>query len=347
MNVPLHRAAPSRGAGSAAQHHLLYRSPDQAAADLEGQPEGWRHTAGAQLKRVATGDVVWVVSFVARRPILLARIPADHVVDSTEAKRMLGDDRLPTGKWHVVADAGHAQPPSLVEFADLVPDLPLEGPALRLPPDVNDNNLRTLCTLTPEGARLIETRWAERDHWQAGSRAAAEAVVARILPDAARRRWLLGWFAHAIDAAHELAPDKWGVVLLPDRARLYVCFTIVCTLYQDRIWMYVNRHVLSTAESAVLSAEPGWEWDADMSEATGQGGGHGSGYLSSVDDEEAAATILQGALSRRIADAARRGGLRASTKAAWADGLIQGVEAALGRALPRPSWVDEAPSEGT
>lgn len=342
MNVPLERAASSTGAEPTARHHLQYWSPDQAASELPGQTGHVRHTAGAQLNQVAPGDIVWVVAFAERRPMLVARIPADHVVDITEAKRLLDDAVGWSAPWHVVADVGHAQPPSLVEFADLVPDLRFEGSSPRLPSDVDDQHLRALRTLTPDSAERIEARWSARADWQAGSRNAAEALLARILPNAARRDWLLGWFAHAVDTAHELAPERWSVALLADRARLYVNWTIVCSLYRDRIWLYVNPHVLSAAESAVLSAEPGWEWDEEMSLSAGLDGGQGSGYLSSVDDDDAAATILQGALGRRIAVSARRGGLRSSTKAAWADGLLQAIEASLGRALPRPSWVDEA-----
>ena len=179
------------------------------------------------------------------------------------------------------------------------------------------------------------------------SQRAAAAILARILPTAARRAWFLGWFAHAVDTAGELAPHKWCVLLLPDRARLYVSWTIVCTLHEDRIWIYLNRSVLSALDEATLSAEPGWEWDTDaVGEAHGLEVGNGSGYLSDLHDDDAAAMVIQGALHRRIAHSARRGGLRSSTKEAWAPGLMAAIEAALDRPLPRPKWLDASPTGG-
>lgn len=346
MNAPQDQAARSASDPPSARHHLQYWSIEQVASEIEkDDEEPWRHTAGAQLGRVSPGDVVWVVTFGARRPYLIARIPADQVVDDDAAARLLGSASLWEARWHVIAEERHAEPPSMVEFADLVPDLRFAGPSDRIPAAFDHQHFRTLRTLAPDSVPLFEARWAERDDWLVDSRRAADAILARILPTAERRTWFLGWFAHAVETAHELAPDKWSVLMMPDRARLYVGWTIVRTLYEDRIWMYLNRDILSAADEAILSAEPGWEWDDEADDSVNHYAGKWAGYLSDVKDEDAASMIIQGALHRRIASSAKRGGLRKSTKDGWASSLLEAVEAALGRPLPRPDWLDAEPSD--
>jgi len=349
VNAPHDQAARSASDPPRDRHHLQYWSVEQAASELEADnEEPWQHTAGAQLGRVSPGDVVWVVTFGARRPYLIARIQADHVVDDEGAARLLGSASLWEAPWHVIAEARHAEPPSIVEFADLVPGLRFAGQSDRIPAAFDHQHFRTLRTLAPESVPVVEARWAARDDWRADSRRAADAILARILPTAERRAWFLDWFAHAVDSADELAPDRWCVLLMPDRVRLYVSWTIVCTLYEDRIWMYLNRDVLPEVDAAILSAEPGWEWDKGADEAADESvrkhAGMWAGYLSDVDDDDAASTVIQGALHRRIAHSARRGGLRSSTKEAWAPGLMAAIEAALDRPLPRPKWLGGSPT---
>lgn len=116
-----------------------------------------RHTAGAQLKRVAVGDVVWIVLLQDDHLFTLGRIVVGHVCSRAKAKQLLGDSDLWKARVHVVALRGKAEKGRLVDISHLARSLRFNGTSTRLPAKFSGLHLQSLRELTLDSAQLLAT----------------------------------------------------------------------------------------------------------------------------------------------------------------------------------------------
>lgn len=121
------------------------------------------HIASNQLERVKQGDRVWIVTFTDGRLMLMGRIVADAVTSQRTAARLLGrkPSELWDADWHVIAMPGTADfVRTDLDITDRAGDLRFTGASSRLPSGFNHHHLRSMRTLTPGSAQLLDDLWA-------------------------------------------------------------------------------------------------------------------------------------------------------------------------------------------
>ncbi len=145
------------GAKPPARHFLYYWKPGTIAAK---PASAFAHIAGNQLRRVAPGDVVWVVTVNQGRLGLFLRFQVGAVVGMEEAQRRLETTGLWDAKVHLLAPDLDPQEVGWVDLQDQAHELRFQGKVDRLPPGFNPQHLQTLRLLDAESSRRVEEAWA-------------------------------------------------------------------------------------------------------------------------------------------------------------------------------------------
>ncbi|MBX7074014.1 MAG: hypothetical protein K1X71_12780 [Pirellulales bacterium] len=139
-------------------HYLVYWKPqtviDHADQDYVG------HSASDQYDRIATGDVLWIVS--SERPgdlLLVARQRVDRVVNQQEAERVLQTTKLWPARFHVLSEPGEKP---MIDISRWALQLRFDGVVDSLPADFTGQHLQRMRRLDRESAQLMEELWADR-----------------------------------------------------------------------------------------------------------------------------------------------------------------------------------------
>ncbi|NUN96363.1 MAG: DUF3883 domain-containing protein [Candidatus Omnitrophica bacterium] len=123
------------------------------------------HIAGQQLKRVAAGDTVWIITYYAGEICLRGRIVVEKVTDFEGAARYLGTSDLWESDYHLLAKPGTEEPLDDIPLSDCVADLRFNSKKDRLTLDADDmvdpQQIQTMRELTPESAAILQKIWDE------------------------------------------------------------------------------------------------------------------------------------------------------------------------------------------
>jgi predicted HNH restriction endonuclease len=113
------------------------------------------------LGKVASGDLVWVVTYAENKLWLMARIVVQEVTSQERAARKLGEKPgdLWTARWHVLAVPETAQRVKRVDITPIATKLRFKGLNPKLPADFSHHHLRTMRALTEEASSLLERAW--------------------------------------------------------------------------------------------------------------------------------------------------------------------------------------------
>src|SRR5207237_197371 len=112
-------AQPKTGQSVSGKHFLLYW---QEASVLDAMDSGYPLDviSSRQLKRVNSGDTVWIVTVGRAGELILAgMLKVDEVVDYATAVRRLPDPNLWDGGYYALPEPGTAEPMRLINLESL------------------------------------------------------------------------------------------------------------------------------------------------------------------------------------------------------------------------------------
>ncbi|MCG3199129.1 MAG: hypothetical protein GHCLOJNM_03638 [bacterium] len=123
------------------------------------------HIAGQQLKRVAAGDTVWIVTHRDGAVSLRGRIVVDAVTDFDGACERLGTTDLWESDYHLIAEPGTEEPLDDIPLEENVALLRFNSKKDRFTVEkdgrVDYHQMQTMRELTPESAELLQKIWDE------------------------------------------------------------------------------------------------------------------------------------------------------------------------------------------
>lgn len=143
-----------------ARHFMAYWHIDQESFHKPGAV--LNHAAGAQYRRVAVGDTVWIVTLIHGRLHLAGKIPVKHRVDTDTAIDLLGDDDIWDAEWHVISDPRKGPPVRQIPIHDWAQEIQFQtskgptGGILIIGGVIKGTALQTLRELTPDSVTLFE-----------------------------------------------------------------------------------------------------------------------------------------------------------------------------------------------
>lgn len=151
-------------------HYLLYwkLTPEERLDLTQARPA--TYAAGAQLRRVKPGDVLWLVNVYRNNLFLVGRLQVDIVVNDSEIAQELVDPSRDEdfsadwddAEWYAIANRYQVEPLREINITQLAEKLRFRGlvNALTLREGrIEINQLRMLRQLTPESADWLETLW--------------------------------------------------------------------------------------------------------------------------------------------------------------------------------------------
>ncbi len=149
---------------------LLYWRPttvfDVAQEEFEAEL-GCVHIASNQLRRVAPGDTVWIVTSLDGFVTLVKRFVVGEVVDRVAAEVLLGTADLWDADVHALAREGTDELWRFVSLAPLLADLRFESRRDRLQVGgdgtLDVQQLRAMRRLTQASAEALDRLWLEED----------------------------------------------------------------------------------------------------------------------------------------------------------------------------------------
>ena len=139
--------------------YLFYWKPETVNATPEHGP--LLYSASDQFDRLASGDVLWIVTSQGRNDLrLVGRIAVMQVTSSqAEARAHVGRQDLWEAGWYALADPEQAQPKQDLSIGHIAAELRFEGTPDHLPADFSGQNLQSMRRLTTESADLLEQQW--------------------------------------------------------------------------------------------------------------------------------------------------------------------------------------------
>jgi hypothetical protein len=119
------------------------------------------HTASQQYRRIAVGDILWVIGlFDDGSLVLLGKQTVSRILNREQAKKKLGGREWPAD-FHAWSDKPQKKVFILIE-RDVAVTFRFEGKSKKLPEDFTGCHLQSMRKLTPETADLFELYWAHR-----------------------------------------------------------------------------------------------------------------------------------------------------------------------------------------
>lgn len=167
------------------------------------------------------------------------------------------------------------------------------------------------------------------------SAASARAVVERLYPDPTVRRACLDMLAESIIRAHAISPASWGVTLHTDRVRLNVAWMQPCVLTRGKLYLVIDNEAIDANHRQRVGTE------------LGDGGRTGAAYASmpsayAVDLPlgrlEELLPVVQPAHLALVEHAAARVRTRLHQYQSHSPGVVDYLQAELGRELPQPTY---------
>ncbi len=138
-------------------HYLSYWKP-VTVAENEGSPM-LEHSASDQYAKLSLGDVLWIVSSEGPNDlVLVGRLRADHVVEQTEAERILGSTGLWEATHHAISDEPEEK--MNLDISRRAHDLGFDGVVEWLPEGFTGQHLQALRRLDFDSASLLDRIWA-------------------------------------------------------------------------------------------------------------------------------------------------------------------------------------------
>lgn len=92
-----------------------------------------------------------------------------------------------------------------------------------------------------------------------------EETIKQLLPNEGDRKICLSFFLEALKKANSYGSNKWGAYCYKDRVRLLVGNLIVCTIHKNRIWVALDKQMLSDRMDIKKSLEASelWSWEKE------------------------------------------------------------------------------------
>ena len=140
-------------------HYLFYWRPDT----VDDAPDGpLLYGASEQFERLASGDVLWLVTSRSRGSLtLVGRLSIARVTDSrSDAQAWVGRDDLWEASWYALADKDQALTKRALDISDFAPNLTFEGTPSGLPTRFTGQHLQSMRKLLPQATALLERAWA-------------------------------------------------------------------------------------------------------------------------------------------------------------------------------------------
>ncbi len=140
-------------------HYLVYWKAETVAADEH--LTSLQHSASSQYGRLATHDVLWIVTSEAPDDlVLVGRQFVDHVVGQAEAQRRMLNTHLWEADYHVICD----QPENKmnIDISSIANRLRFDGGVDELPEGFTGKNLQTMRRLDDRTAERLERIWENR-----------------------------------------------------------------------------------------------------------------------------------------------------------------------------------------
>jgi hypothetical protein len=149
---------------------LLYWVPETANYELKvGRP--LNHAASQQLRRVQSGDTLWIVTVFHGELTLLGRLVVDDITDTDEARQRLGTDDLWDADYHAIAVAETEEKLSEINLSNIQGQLRFQSVQGKDRLTVTDGRVRpqqlqTMRLLASQSAVLLQRLWeAYRGAW--------------------------------------------------------------------------------------------------------------------------------------------------------------------------------------
>jgi hypothetical protein len=149
-------------------HFAMYWRPSTVEA-ARATDDLLLYAASNQFDRVASGDVIWLVTAPGGRLSLVGRLNVDAIVDGETATARLGVEKLWPAELYALPPQHEEREPvrdlDLTEHAAELRFVAAEGEAaLAISHDgrVNAQQLQTMRVLTPESAQCLERLWSNR-----------------------------------------------------------------------------------------------------------------------------------------------------------------------------------------
>lgn len=138
---------------------LFYWRPDSYRIGL------LEHAAGAQLKKLAKGDHLWIVTIEDRKLILFGHMVVGRVVSKREAQLRLKNKDIWPAPWHALANFKKSEPMIDIDIAEHARRLRFQGGKVdKLPSAFTGLHLQSMRQLTDESARLLENVWTKNSN---------------------------------------------------------------------------------------------------------------------------------------------------------------------------------------
>lgn len=123
------------------------------------------HLGSNHFHRVRSGDTVWIVTVRSGSLRLVGRLCVELVVDTAEARQILGTDDLWAAGYQAIALSGTEAPLRELSLDSVAPFLRFESPTGRDRLTLSDGyvpaqQLQTMRRLTAESATLLQSIWA-------------------------------------------------------------------------------------------------------------------------------------------------------------------------------------------
>jgi 5-methylcytosine-specific restriction enzyme A len=116
------------------------------------------------MRRVRSGDEVWIVSNERRRLFLEGHLRVESVVGRAEAEARLRRENLWDAPLYALAPVGLAEPTKRMDISTLVSELTFEGRPSRLPTGWTVQSLQTMRKLTDHSAQVLRSAWSSAEH---------------------------------------------------------------------------------------------------------------------------------------------------------------------------------------
>lgn len=143
-------------------HYLVYWKPATVVADRD--VDVLRHAASNQFGRLATQDVLWIVT--SEEPgdlVLVGRMRVDRVVNQAEAEKATLSNHLWQAEYHAICDS--PEPKIILDITPLALALSFCGAIDELPEKFTGKNLQTMRQLDDESAEMLESVWNRKEQY--------------------------------------------------------------------------------------------------------------------------------------------------------------------------------------
>jgi hypothetical protein len=147
------------------KHFLQYWKAAQVVRERKSSNPFVDHSGSEQLYKVNPGDTVWIVTVIKGVLLLLGKIQVGARTKHDEAVKLLGRGNLWESTYHVIAEAGTAEPMREINLMEIAQRLRFVSSTNRdrltiINGHADGKQLQAIRELSPASIALLESEWA-------------------------------------------------------------------------------------------------------------------------------------------------------------------------------------------